>query len=191
MGRSFEKENSWNLYFQDVSGRLWFAVYLIGLGIVFYYLFEGVMMLFSLLSKAGETNGKSNRLTDFIFGKHAFIKCMVLILLSYLPVIIICYPGGSCVDVSYQISQAIGRVPFSTLHPILHTLFVGTFVNLGHRIFGSYDLGLYLPVRDSSSSDEFFDKDAFGSEYKKRLCMVSSLHLLFCTDVFEFRNHDH
>ena len=146
MGRSFEKENSWNLYFQDVSGRLWFAVYLIGLGIVFYYLFEGVMMLFSLLSKAGETNGKSNRLTDFIFGKHAFIKCMVLILLSYLPVIIICYPGGSCVDVSYQISQAIGRVPFSTLHPILHTLFVGTFVNLGHRIFGSYDLGLYLQI---------------------------------------------
>lgn len=146
MGRCFEKENSWNLYFQDVSGCLWFVVYLIGLGIVFYYLFEGVMMLFSLLSKAGETNGKSNRLTDFIFGKHAFIKCMVLILLSYLPVIIICYPGGSCVDVSYQISQAIGRVPFSTLHPILHTLFVGTFVNLGHRIFGSYDLGLYLQI---------------------------------------------
>lgn len=85
-------------------------------------------------------------LDRILFGKYCLPVMSGLIYLSWLPILLISYPGGCCGDASYQISQALGMNRFNTGHPLLHTLFLGFFMKVGKNILGSYNRGLFLQI---------------------------------------------
>ena len=64
-----------------------------------------------------------------------------IILLCWMPVFLAYYPSVFAYDAEGQLYQVIAR-DYSTHHPLLHTLFLGAFFNLGGRALGSYSAGM-------------------------------------------------
>lgn len=63
-----------------------------------------------------------------------------VIFLCWMPVFLAYYPSVFAYDAEAQFFQVIG-VHYNTHHPLLHTLFLGTFFRLGGAL-GSYSLGM-------------------------------------------------
>lgn len=143
LGKSYLQSDSWDSCFGDwnkISG-------------FFAAVFLWMIVFCVMLRWAGKTmkslemlkqNPKS--LTMRFLGKHTMIKILCIILVCWTPFIILCYPGGYCVDVCYQIAQVLGEASYSTQQPLAHTLLVGGFVKYGEMLTGSYNKGLYLYI---------------------------------------------
>lgn len=76
--------------------------------------------------------------------KKPFLKSFAILSVVYGIVVIISYPGTLCWDVIGQIEQVTKEVGYSAHHPLLHTLLVGGLTELGHTLFGSYEIGLFV-----------------------------------------------
>lgn len=68
---------------------------------------------------------------------------MVLILLCWAPLFLSYYPGILAYDAGNQLRQVFTG-NYSTHHPLIHTLFLGFFIRLGGKVFGSYTAGAAL-----------------------------------------------
>lgn len=64
-----------------------------------------------------------------------------LIFLCWLPVFLAYYPSVFAYDAEGQLYQVIAH-DYSTHHPLLHTLFLGSFFRLGGNLLGSYQTGM-------------------------------------------------
>lgn len=70
-----------------------------------------------------------------------FFLFWVLISFAWVPYWLIYYPGIAAYDYPIQwIEYWTGS--YRTWHPILHTLFMGTFIRAGRRVFGDYQRGM-------------------------------------------------
>lgn len=135
-GYAYSKENTVLFWFGSIGAMallLFFSLLAAGL---FFAAANGLFFLWDKLSACRKTE-------DGFWGKRVFAKCFFLICLGWLPYLLISYPGGTCVDSSYQIQQVLGEQPFSTQQPLLSTLLMGGFVLAGKAV-GSYDAGLFL-----------------------------------------------
>lgn len=72
-----------------------------------------------------------------------FFLCMVLILIAWIPVFLRCYPGVITNDSLVQIYQGTGNAAMTSHHPVIHTLLIGFFLNVGKNI-KDYNLGIAL-----------------------------------------------
>lgn len=75
--------------------------------------------------------------------KRLWLLTFVMLFISWLPYIIIFYPGSVNLDALNEIQQGFGFITMSSTHPILPTLFFSQFVKLG-RSLGSDNLGLFF-----------------------------------------------
>lgn len=66
---------------------------------------------------------------------------LAVILLCWFPVFLAYYPSVFAYDAEGQLYQVIAG-DYSTHHPLLHTLFLGTFFRLGGNVLGSYSAGM-------------------------------------------------
>ena len=80
--------------------------------------------------KAGSSGGFS--------GMRAFL----FILVCYVPMLLITFPGSFAYDVPFQLEQVFTG-SYSTHHPLVHTLLMGLCVKLGH-LLGNINLGAAL-----------------------------------------------
>ncbi|MBQ4264766.1 MAG: hypothetical protein IJB85_04565 [Clostridia bacterium] len=64
------------------------------------------------------------------------------ILVCYIPMLLIAFPGSFAYDVPFQLEQVFTG-EYSTHHPLLHTLLMGSCVKLGHML-GHINLGAAL-----------------------------------------------
>ncbi|MCR4706500.1 MAG: DUF6020 family protein [Clostridiales bacterium] len=69
-------------------------------------------------------------------------RVFLLIFLCRLPAFAVLYPGSFAYDVPFQLEQ-IATGAYSTHHPLVHTLLLGSCVQLG-RLFGNVNLGAAL-----------------------------------------------
>ncbi|MBR4582051.1 MAG: hypothetical protein IKO32_12535 [Lachnospiraceae bacterium] len=101
----------------------------------------------ALSKQDSDESGKISvfRKESSFFGKNAFLKAFIILLVCYLPFLIVSFPGNLCFDVIGQIEQVLSGT-YSTHHPLLHTLWVGGFTYLGGKLFSSYEAGLFLYV---------------------------------------------
>lgn len=102
-----------------------------------------VMLLFKGLSKL-----RDGRLKSRISGKEysnlsVFLFYAGVILLCWIPVFLAYYPSVFAYDAEGQLYQVLAH-DYSTHHPLLHTLFLGAFFNLGNELFHSYSAGMAL-----------------------------------------------
>ena len=102
-----------------------------------------------------------------------------LILACYVPMFAITFPGSFAYDVPFQLEQVFTD-SYSTHHPLLHTLLMGSLVKLGHH-FGNINLGaaLYTLVQMavmagcSSSTSTTFSFLALQKSFNIFLCLLS------------------
>ena len=142
MGKSYVQVGSWNLYLGSAVQFVKFVPVLIGMTIL---LQKTSLLAIDMYEKAS-CSAWTGKISRWLFGKNCFRKVFCLLLLWWLPVILVSYPGNLCYDVIGQIEQVLGRAPYSAHHPLLHTLLVGGCVKLGGNLFGSYDMGLFIYI---------------------------------------------
>lgn len=74
-------------------------------------------------------------------GRNA-LACAAM-LLSWLPYMLVFYPGSVAGDTAVQIDYFMGNLPWSNHHPIVSSALIGGFVKLG-GLLGSENLGVFL-----------------------------------------------
>lgn len=151
LGKSFRETNTWDYLFFDVVSIVKSIVAILGYYFVMQFFVRLIYKGMELYPFQSNNLKKENRFFAWMFNKElSMIRMMfrvsLVIVIAWLPILILCYPGGSCVDVSYQIEQALGNIPFSTQQSIFHTLFLAMWIRLGEGIFHSYNIGLYLGI---------------------------------------------
>lgn len=142
VGQSYAAVGNWSYCFGDVFKTVGFLTALIGYAVLFRYL---IALFLGIYQKAANSKWKPERIARFL-GEKSFRNVFFLLLIVWLPVIILSYPGNLCYDCLGQIEQGLGLSPYSTHHPLLHTLIVSGFVKTGIFLFGSSDIGLFLYI---------------------------------------------
>lgn len=127
--------------------------------IMFKIIFEIINYLFDYMDKENKKDNqkKKNKLMQ-LFDNHPFIFSIVTILLLWLIYIIAFYPGILSPDPSFQLLQYFNidnkyseyvnlidkNVIITNHHPVLHTLLLGFFTNIGIKFFSSFNIGLFI-----------------------------------------------
>ena len=142
IGRSYQETNSWDYCFGSVVNFVKFALAFAGMTILLKYAIGFLLWGYEKVSASEWQSGWSK----WLFGKKSFLKNFLLLLVVWMPIIILSYPGNVCYDVIGQIEQGVGITTYSAHHPLLHTLIVGGLVELGFKLTGSYDYGLFVYV---------------------------------------------
>ncbi|MEQ3364081.1 DUF6020 family protein [Raoultibacter massiliensis] len=126
-----------------------------GLWIALYY---GVRFLFEKLDALRGRADAEESLPDcgkavhsritrlsFFLQEHSPWSYMALFALSWLPYIIVFFPGTIYVDGAYQLRQFFGADPYTGHHPLATTLLLGSLVQVG-KALGSDSIGIFLYV---------------------------------------------
>ena len=112
----------------------------LGFGIIFRSLFA----LFEAgLDKVSVLEGGSAFLSK-LFGEHLFRNVIIVLIVLWLPVTILNYPGNYNADFIGQMQQTTGEMAWSGHHPIVLTAIIGLWFRLFKAVFGNYDLGLFV-----------------------------------------------
>lgn len=122
---------------------LFFLISLVGLTFLFYYLYTFIYQGMIILEKKGNHAGKFEKILLERFG---LLKVALIIFLTWVPVLLLSYPGGYCGDSGYQMRMALGQVDYDTIHPLTHTLFLEMFLKFGKNVLGSYNRGMFLQL---------------------------------------------
>ena len=107
--------------------------------IVFFFFYEALFYL--LYNKMSNVNlfddsnviNRKGKLTVF-FGS------MLIMLIMWLPIFIYMFPGIVSSDSNTQLKQAAGLVALSNHHPVMHTLIIKLFWDLGQWLFDGSDV---------------------------------------------------
>lgn len=78
------------------------------------------------------------------FTRHAFARSFLILLGAWLPFLILAFPGNLCWDAVGQLEQVTGDAPYSTHHPLFHTLIMGGLVKAGQTLLHSPEAGLFV-----------------------------------------------
>ncbi len=74
--------------------------------------------------------------------KKLLLIVFVAIFVAWLPYFYINYPGVTIYDSDYQLSQVEGVRELDTFHPVIHTMTISLFYNIGKTIFGTSNAGV-------------------------------------------------
>ena len=133
VGKSFAETNSFAYCFGSISNFVLFIISLTG----YTCLFADLIPLFVDGYKKLIASEKVYNLT--------FRKSFVIIMAFWLPAILLSFPGNLCYDVLGEIGMAMGDVPITSHHPLLHILLVGFFIKIGELI-GNISVGLFFYI---------------------------------------------
>ena len=126
-----------------------FAVSRIGIAFIGgIFLFFGIIQIIGSLRTAAfsfHIPDTLNRILDFMYGKHCFLKSLLVMFIIWLPQILVRYPGALTVDTKVSLRQYLGVDAATTQHPVLYTVFAGKLIDLGRSI-GHPAVGHYILI---------------------------------------------
>lgn len=154
-GNSYKLIASWNLVFGNL---LVFAISIL-MFLGYFFIFKTLLSwLYDFLDKKNllKKDIKNNKIVK-LFDEHPFFTSLIIIVICWLPYIVAYYPIILSPDPSYQIKQFFGidtkysyynvlidpNVLITNAHPVLHTLILGSCLNIGH-VIGSDNIGLFI-----------------------------------------------
>lgn len=88
-----------------------------------------------------------NQLTQkkhHFLGQHSLRNATITLLVLWLPIIILSYPGNLTGDTLMQIWEAEGIRDYWAHNPLFHTMILKFFLNLGKLLFNSISAGFYV-----------------------------------------------
>ncbi len=112
----------------------------LGFGVIFRLLFA----LFEVGLKKVSSHENGPEFLAGVFDEHIFRNVFWILILLWLPVTILNYPGNYNADFIGQMMQTTGEMPWSGHHPIVLTAVIGAWFKLFKAVFGNYDLGLFI-----------------------------------------------
>lgn len=155
LGYSFHHTNSLDLITQGEIQIIKSIIKIIGYYFMIYILikklFDGIVYLGS------KEEFKENKYLNFIFNKHPNLCITAILLVVWLPIIILFFPGIFSYDGFTQLKQIFGEyqafhiniinpdVALNNHHPVFSTLLIGLFYKIGEWIH-NVDIGIYLYV---------------------------------------------
>lgn len=86
--------------------------------------------------------GKQN--IEMKSNRYAWLRYSLVIFMCWLVMFLIFFPGFISVDSAVQIAQTVGERGLSNWHPVLHTLFLSLFINVGVGIFHNLTVGIAM-----------------------------------------------
>ncbi len=85
----------------------------------------------------------SNKIQFLEANRKSFILVAIILFIAWIPTLLARYPGICGYDNKYQYTQVhFGK--YANDHPVLHTLLYGGIIELGYRIFGTFNSGIAL-----------------------------------------------
>ena len=87
---------------------------------------------------AGAASGLDTAIHVDVYKRQFLSWCV------YLPVFLAVYPGIYSYDASAQLLQFYGKLPLTTHHPLIHTLYLGLCMKIAGRLFHTYQAGICL-----------------------------------------------
>lgn len=88
------------------------------------------------------------RMERILYERWSAGKCFVILwgilLIFWLPAYLALFPGIFGYDAPNQMQQILGEIPYSSHHPVFHTLILGLFMKGGNAVFGTYNGGVAL-----------------------------------------------
>ena len=110
-----------------------------GLWAAYHYLFAwAAEKILEILNSPKITSKKPLNESDYIFDKKLFFVLSAVFVLSRVPFILAFYPGVVSFDTALQLMQARGLMDFYNSHPVVSTLFIKLFYDIGILITGDY-----------------------------------------------------
>lgn len=154
-GYSYKLTDSWDLIFSSKLYLLFSIIKLIGLFSFFIMLLHSC---YDFINKNISKDIKVSKKIKYCLNEKPFRTSFVIIILCWIPYIIAFYPAILSPDPSYQIKQYMGiktkymdysvsideSVTITNHHPVAHTILLGSSVELGHNLFNSTNIGLFI-----------------------------------------------
>lgn len=142
VGRSYASAGSWSYCFGNIFRVIGFMMAFAGYAVLFHYL---IALFLSFYQKSAASEWRPEWITRLL-GEKSFRNVFLLLMIVWLPVILLSYPGNLCYDCLGQIEQGLGLTSYSTHHPLLHTLIISGIIKAGKFFTGSNDTGLFLYI---------------------------------------------
>lgn len=154
IGYSYNKINSWDLCF---SNFLFIIITIIKI-ISYSFLFNLIINKADGFIHKNKNDIKISNKLKTVFEEKPFVTCCIIMLIFWLPYIIAFFPAILSPDPSFQIKQFFGfetkylnytkqyenGSTITNHHPVLHTVLLGGCVKVGHLLFDSTNVGLFL-----------------------------------------------
>ncbi len=109
-------------------------------GVVIYNIFHKI-----LTDKIFENLDLYNISEFFVYDKYYYFKIMVLLIVAWLPIFFIFFPGIFEYDVPTQLKEAVSG-EYTNWHPVLHTLYLYGSMILGRTLFHCDEAGVLIYV---------------------------------------------
>lgn len=121
-------------YIETLTNPLFRFTVLISVFIGFVILFYRLLLL--LFSYSGDKEALnrlilSNTENNSFYGTHIKVCSFGICMLCWLPYFLYHYPGIMTPDSINQFEQALGLIPYSNHHPLVHTLLIKSFYHFG------------------------------------------------------------
>lgn len=176
LGRSYQEMGNWGYCFGSPVNFFKFMLVLAGYSI----LLGGILNVFTLLLEKGIFTGTEGQ--KHFWSIHGFARAFVLLCAVYFPFLLLAYPGNICWDAAGQIEQVIGQSGYSRHHPLFHTLLAGGMTELGNRLWGSYEAGLfaYMLLQLAGLAAALASTIAVLAKRAVRKELLWALFLLYC-----------
>lgn len=136
MGQSYHQAGNASCCLGSVVNVLKFILALTGFSLLFRRL---IRLCCAFLDARCFTSQETH-----FFSRHGFRKAFLILSAAYLPFLLLSFPGNLCWDAIGQIEQVMGSAPYSTHHPLLHSLIMGGFIKGGSMLLHSPEAGLFL-----------------------------------------------
>lgn len=174
LGQSYREAGDSSYCFGSAVNFVRFSLALAGLGIFLRALLE--LFHAFLDSRNFISDG------EHFFTRHAFRKSFLILTCAYAPFLLLAFPGKLCWDAIGQIEQVLGGAPYSTHHPLFHTLIMGGFVKGGQSLLHSPELGLfgYMLLQDALLVGALSATVAVLARRGASPVLLRSLLLLYC-----------
>lgn len=136
--------HSLNTYYdlREIYGSMGNAILsIIKLGIFAAIIYFAIILITNLLQK---TRIKQNKEYKFLTAnKKSFFLAWGIIFVAWIPYFLQYFPGILSPDSIREIMQVVGQMNYTTHHPIIHTLIIKLFIDIG-SIFGDIPAGIML-----------------------------------------------
>lgn len=136
--------HSLNTYYdlREIYGSIGNAIIsILKIGIFATIIYFAIILITNLLQK---TNSKPNKEYKFLTtNKKSFFLAWGIIFVAWIPYFMQYFPGILSPDSIREIMQVVGQMNYTTHHPIIHTLIIKLFIDIG-SIFGDIPVGIML-----------------------------------------------
>lgn len=164
VGYSYDRINSWDML-TNLNNFQWIKVLICfsGFLIFFYFCIDYIFYLLDSSNIYSDSQNEQKIILKYliILKQKPFITTFLTMLIIYLPYIIVSYPAIFGWDMDVQIKQAYPEmncyspeytkdlvikegVYLNNHHPIAHTLLIHICMEIGMKLFSSYNVGIFI-----------------------------------------------